>query len=282
MTSNFMAEVFGDYGVAVQADKSILYLFSLTEQVSEQDHVVAGGVRDHVHSDSQAVELEGDDGGHQIGQPLLPRYLRGRREKARGMVSSSPIPNHNHVGTDIEAYFLWCTGFVDREAERAMREKKLHLADANYRAWVFFDRVVMGRTAEMTGGFDGVSLKTCIGMSATNPERLHHRAHPPSLIYSSSRSMLWCSSDLTCPATCAWLLDGVYGRARLREEDSEEEDDEGDGESDFEAESESSEESDDDSDDSDDDDDDDDDSDEEVCRTLRSAMGFVALSEAIR
>lgn len=56
------------------------------EQVPEQDHAVAGGVRDHLHADGQALELEGHDGGHQGRQPVLPRHLRGRREKTGRMV----------------------------------------------------------------------------------------------------------------------------------------------------------------------------------------------------
>lgn len=65
---------------------SLHFLF-LPEQVPEQDHAMVGGVRDHLHTDGQAVELEGHDGGHQERQPLLPRHIRGRREKACRMVS---------------------------------------------------------------------------------------------------------------------------------------------------------------------------------------------------
>lgn len=56
------------------------------EQILEQDYDLAGGVRDHVHADGQALGLETDDGGHQGRQPILPRHLRGRREKTSGMV----------------------------------------------------------------------------------------------------------------------------------------------------------------------------------------------------
>lgn len=69
----------------------VVFIARFPEQVPEQDHAVAGGVRDHLHADGQAVELEGHDGGHQGRQPLLPRHIRGRREKARRMVSFTAL-----------------------------------------------------------------------------------------------------------------------------------------------------------------------------------------------